>query len=356
MRPALRIPPEEVTLSAVRSQGAGGQNVNKVSSAVHLRFDIRASSLPDDVKQRLLALNDQRITRDGVLVIKAQTQRSQEVNRVRGTAAPARAGRQRGVAAAPARARPGRRSHRSAGVSKARKCEPASRPTAPRSWTSVRASRPPARLAPPEPLQCGMAKDKSIYTCTECGGTSAEVAGQVPALRRLEHAGRERSPKRRAEAPLPDARRRRAAGGARSSEIEAADVDRAADRPRRARSRARRRHRRRRRGADRRRSGHRQVDAAAAGARRAVARTLQGAVRHRRGDRRAGRAARAPARPRRRAGARAGRDPARDDRRRRSTPSSPRSCVIDSIQTRLHRAAARRRPARSRRCANARRS
>jgi ribosome-associated protein len=81
MRRALRIPPEELEWSAVRAQGAGGQNVNKVSSAVHLRFDIGASSLPDDVKQRLLALPDQRITRDGVLVIKAQAHRSQPLNR-----------------------------------------------------------------------------------------------------------------------------------------------------------------------------------------------------------------------------------------------------------------------------------
>jgi ribosome-associated protein len=81
MRRALRIPPEELEWSAVRAQGAGGQNVNKVSSAVHLRFDIGASSLPDDVKQRLRALPDQRITRDGVLVIKAQAHRSQPLNR-----------------------------------------------------------------------------------------------------------------------------------------------------------------------------------------------------------------------------------------------------------------------------------
>ncbi|MDP3618257.1 MAG: alternative ribosome rescue aminoacyl-tRNA hydrolase ArfB [Ramlibacter sp.] len=75
------IPESEVEVTAVRSQGAGGQNVNKVSSAIHLRFDIRNSSLPDDHKERLLALRDSRITRDGVLVIKAQTQRSQDMNR-----------------------------------------------------------------------------------------------------------------------------------------------------------------------------------------------------------------------------------------------------------------------------------
>jgi ribosome-associated protein len=77
----LVIPESEMHLTAVRSQGAGGQNVNKVSSAIHLRFDIRNSSLREDHKERLLALPDQRITRDGVLIIKAQTQRSQDMNR-----------------------------------------------------------------------------------------------------------------------------------------------------------------------------------------------------------------------------------------------------------------------------------
>lgn len=78
---AVSLPFEEIDLSAIRSQGAGGQNVNKVSSAIHLRFDVRASSLPEFYQQRLLELKDSRLNKDGVIVIKAQQFRTQDKNR-----------------------------------------------------------------------------------------------------------------------------------------------------------------------------------------------------------------------------------------------------------------------------------
>ncbi len=81
MRARIIIPPEEVEISAIRAQGAGGQNINKVANAAHLRFDIKASSLPEAIRERLLKLEDRRISKEGIVIIKAQEFRSLEKNR-----------------------------------------------------------------------------------------------------------------------------------------------------------------------------------------------------------------------------------------------------------------------------------
>ena len=257
-------PSRASSFTAIRAQGAGGQNVNKVSSAVHLRFDIRASSLARGASRRgCWRWATQRITRDGVVVIKAQTHRSQELNRAEALAAAAGAGRRasptpptpRVADAADARiaARAGSTARRERGDSRRRR---------------ARRARFELAAADDNPRHGQGRSDLHLHRvrrhAARSGSASARTA--APGTRWTS-----RSPKPAPRPGTASSRWPRAQPVATLAEIEAADVDAHADRHRRARPRARRRHRRRRRGADRRRSGHRQVDAAAAGARRAVA-------------------------------------------------------------------------------------
>ena len=175
--PLVVVDEAEVEISAVRAQGAGGQNVNKVSSAIHLRFDVAASSLPEAVKARLLALRDRRISEEGVVVIKAQRHRSQELNRRDALE------RLNALVAKAAEVPPARKPTRPTRASKRRRLE--AKGAARGGEGGPRQGRRLEAVDNPR-----MAKEKSIYTCTECGGTQPEVAGQVPELRRLEHAGR----------------------------------------------------------------------------------------------------------------------------------------------------------------------
>ena len=246
------------SFSAIRAQGAGGQNVNKVSSAVHLRFDIAASTLPEALKARLLAVRDQRITDEGVVVIKAQSHRSQDMNRAEALQRLAqlvrsaeRVPRVRRATQAHLRldaAAPGRQEPARAGQGRARQ----------------------GRAGLGRRRQCRHGQGQDPVHLQRMRRQQPEVAGQVPALRRLEHAAG--SARRSAvDAPFPEPERHAAGGHAERDRRRRGAAH--SYRPGRARPRAGRRHRRRRRGADRRRPGHRQEHAAAAGGRQPVADT-----------------------------------------------------------------------------------